>query len=81
VSCTPETLGTRFEVPFLLLHGGADLHTLPSLAEQYLAAVDAPATEFVRLPGGGHMAMLTRPVPHRTAHPSPPPDNHTPSPA
>jgi pimeloyl-ACP methyl ester carboxylesterase len=53
--------GTRFEVPFLILHGDADLQTLPSLAEQYLAVVDAPTKEFVRLPDTGHLSMLAQP--------------------
>lgn len=61
MSCTADTLGIRFDVPFLILHGDADLHTLPSLAEQYLAAIDAPAKEFVRLPGAGHAALLAQP--------------------
>jgi pimeloyl-ACP methyl ester carboxylesterase len=61
MSCTTETLGIRFEVPVLILHGDADLHTLPSLAEQYLSVIDAPTKEFVHLPGAGHMAMLTQP--------------------
>jgi pimeloyl-ACP methyl ester carboxylesterase len=61
MSCTADTLGTRFEVPFLILHGDADLHTLPSLAEQYLDAIDAPTKEFVRLPGTGHLSLLAQP--------------------
>lgn len=61
MSCTPETLGTRFEVPFFVLHGEDDLHTLPVTAEEYLSAVDAPVKEFVRLPGTGHTSLLTRP--------------------
>jgi pimeloyl-ACP methyl ester carboxylesterase len=61
MSCTAETLGTRFEMPFLILHGDADLHTLPSLAEQYLTAIDAPTKEFVRLPDTGHLSMLAQP--------------------
>ena len=61
IACTPETLGTRFEVPFLVLHGGDDVHTLPSIAEEYLAVVDAPVKEFVRLPDTGHLSMLARP--------------------
>lgn len=61
MASTPETLGTHFEVPFLILHGDADLQALPSLAEQYLTAVDAPTKEFVRLPNAGHLAMLAQP--------------------
>jgi pimeloyl-ACP methyl ester carboxylesterase len=61
MACTPETLGTRFEMPLLILHGDADLQTLPSLAEQYLTVIDAPTKEFVRLPDTGHLSMLTQP--------------------
>ena len=61
MACTPETLGTRFEVPVLMLHGDDDCQTLPSLAEQYFAAIEAPAKEFVRLPDTGHMTLLARP--------------------
>jgi pimeloyl-ACP methyl ester carboxylesterase len=61
MSCTPETLGTRFEVPVFILQGEDDVHTLPSLAEEYLSSVDAPRKEFVLLPGTGHLSFLTRP--------------------
>ena len=61
MACTPETLGTRFEVPFLVIHGDTDVHTLPSLAEEYLEAIDAPTKAFVRLPGTGHLSMLADP--------------------
>jgi pimeloyl-ACP methyl ester carboxylesterase len=61
VACTPQTLGTQFEVPVLLFHGEDDWQTLLPFAEEYLAAVDAPSKEFVRLPGAGHLSLLTRP--------------------
>ncbi|GAA0900167.1 alpha/beta fold hydrolase [Virgisporangium aurantiacum] len=61
MACTPETLGTRFEVPVLVIHGDTDAHTLPSLAEEYLEAIDAPVKAFVRLPGTGHLSMLADP--------------------
>jgi pimeloyl-ACP methyl ester carboxylesterase len=61
MSCTPATLGTRFEMPFFILQGDADLHTLPSLAEEYLSTIDAPAREFVSLPGADHASMLSQP--------------------
>lgn len=61
VSCTAETLGTRFGVPMYLFHGEDDEQTLPALAEAYLSAVDAPSKQFVRLPRTGHMSFLTRP--------------------
>ncbi|GIH03731.1 proline iminopeptidase [Rhizocola hellebori] len=61
ISCTPQTLGTRFEVPIFLLHGDTDIHVLPALAEQYVATIDAPVKQFVRLPNTGHLAMLSHP--------------------
>ncbi|GAA1873528.1 alpha/beta fold hydrolase [Asanoa iriomotensis] len=61
VSASPSTLGTRFEIPFFVLHGDADQHTLPGLAESYVSAIDAPHKEFVRLPGAGHLGPLTHP--------------------
>jgi pimeloyl-ACP methyl ester carboxylesterase len=53
---------TRFDVPFFLLHGDSDAHTLTSLAEEYFAAVQAPTKELVLLPGGGHCAVLMQPA-------------------
>jgi pimeloyl-ACP methyl ester carboxylesterase len=61
MACTPETLGTQFGVPFIVIHGDTDVHTLPELAEAYVAAVDAPVKDFVRLPATGHLSMLARP--------------------
>jgi pimeloyl-ACP methyl ester carboxylesterase len=60
MACTPELLGTHFDVPVIFLQGDSDIHALPSLAEEYLAAITAPAKVFVRLPGAGHLAPLTR---------------------
>ena len=51
-------LFTRFEVPFYLFQGDADLLTPAELAEEYFAAVEAPAKGLVLLKGGGHMAIL-----------------------
>lgn len=61
MACTPEWLGTKFDVPVVLLHGEADLHTLPELAQEYITSIDAPHKEFGVLTGCGHMALLTRP--------------------
>jgi pimeloyl-ACP methyl ester carboxylesterase len=61
MAATPPTLGTHFDVPVYFLHGQDDRHTLPSLAEDYLARIEAPAKAFVPLPGCGHLALLTRP--------------------
>jgi pimeloyl-ACP methyl ester carboxylesterase len=54
--------GTRFDIPFFLLHGDTDPHTLTSLATEYYAAVEAPAKDLALLPGGGHCAVLTQPA-------------------
>lgn len=61
MACTPQWLGTSFQIPVVLLHGEADLHTLPTLAREYLSTIQAPGKEFVPLPGCGHMALLMRP--------------------
>ncbi len=53
--------GTRFAVPFFIFQGDADQHTLTSLAQEYFAAVEAPAKDLVLLPGGGHCAVLMQP--------------------
>jgi len=54
--------GTRFAVPFFLLHGDADQHTLTNLAREYFAAVEAPSKDLALLPGGGHCAVLMQPA-------------------
>ena len=61
MATTPATLGTHFDVPFFLLHGADDLHTRPALAQEYLAAIEAPTKEFVLLPGAGHLSLLAHP--------------------
>jgi pimeloyl-ACP methyl ester carboxylesterase len=61
MACTPDWLGTTFGVPIVLLHGAADSYTLPALAQEYIAALDAPVKDLVLLPGCGHMAVLTQP--------------------
>jgi pimeloyl-ACP methyl ester carboxylesterase len=53
--------GTRFAVPFFIFQGDADQHTLTSVAQEYFAAVEAPAKDLVLLPGGGHCAVLMQP--------------------
>jgi pimeloyl-ACP methyl ester carboxylesterase len=54
--------GTRFAVPFFLLHGDTDPHTLTSLATEYFAAIEAPVKDLALLPGGGHCAVLVQPA-------------------
>jgi len=56
-----EAEGTSFAIPFFIFQGAADEHTLTSLAEEYLAAVEAPGKDLVLLPGGGHCAVLMQP--------------------
>jgi len=56
-----RTLGPRFELPFFLFQGDADVFTPTALAEQYFAAVEAPHKEFALLRDAGHFAAFTRP--------------------
>jgi pimeloyl-ACP methyl ester carboxylesterase len=58
---TAAQLGTGFDVPFFILQGDSDQHTLTSLAEEYFTTVTAPAKELVLLEGGGHCAVLMQP--------------------
>lgn len=53
--------GTRFSIPFFLLHGDTDPHTLTHLATEYFADVEAPVKDLALLPGGGHCAVLVQP--------------------
>lgn len=61
MAVTPETLGTRFEVPVLLLHGTQDAFTMPELAQEYVERIEAPAKAYVPLDGLGHMAPFLAP--------------------
>ncbi|MGK3972695.1 alpha/beta fold hydrolase [Sorangium sp. So ce118] len=54
-------LGTRFEVPFFLFQGEADVYTMTSLAEEYFAEVEAPHKAFALIRNAGHFAAFTRP--------------------
>lgn len=49
------------ELPFVVIQGADDIQTPTSLAAEYLEAIDAPAKQFVSLPGGGHMALVAMP--------------------
>jgi pimeloyl-ACP methyl ester carboxylesterase len=61
MAVTPRTLGTRFEVPVLLLHGTQDAYAIPELAQEYVELIDAPAKAYVPLDGLGHMAPFLAP--------------------
>jgi pimeloyl-ACP methyl ester carboxylesterase len=54
-------LGPRFEVPFFLFQGDADVITLTSLATEYFAEVEAPTKELALIPDAGHFAAFTQP--------------------
>lgn len=61
MAVTPELLGTRFEVPVLLLHGTLDAYAIPELAQEYVERIEAPAKTYVPLDGLGHMAPFLAP--------------------
>jgi pimeloyl-ACP methyl ester carboxylesterase len=61
MAVTPQTLGTRFEIPVLLLHGTDDTYAIPELAQEYLERIEAPAKAYVTLDGLGHMAPFLAP--------------------
>jgi pimeloyl-ACP methyl ester carboxylesterase len=61
MAVTPETLGTQFEVPVLLLHGTDDAYATPELAREYVDRIVAPAKTYVPLDGLGHQALFLAP--------------------
>jgi proline iminopeptidase len=77
MAVTPEPLGTRFEVPLLLLHGAQDAYAMPELAQEYVERIEAPAKTYVPMHGLGHMAPLLAPdriiEELTTSLPAPPP--------
>ncbi|HEX8474068.1 MAG TPA: alpha/beta hydrolase [Pyrinomonadaceae bacterium] len=54
-------LGTKFEVPFFVLQGDADLQSPAAPAAEYFSSVEAPTKELVVLKGEGHAALLALP--------------------
>ena len=54
-------LGTTFAMPFFVFQGERDCNTLPALAEEYVATVEAPRKAMALLEDGGHMAVLMQP--------------------
>lgn len=61
MAVTPETLGTRFEVPVLVLHGTEESYAIPELAQEYVERIEAPAKAYVPLDGLGHLAPFLAP--------------------
>ncbi len=58
VTLTQKDLGVEFAVPIFFLQGAEDFTTPTALAQQYLAAIQAPRKEFVALEGCGHFAVF-----------------------
>jgi pimeloyl-ACP methyl ester carboxylesterase len=61
VAYDARRLGTRFEVPFLVVQGDSDVITLTSLAGEYVAEVEAPAKKMALISNAGHFAAFTHP--------------------
>lgn len=61
VAVTPETLGTHFEVPVLILQGAREAFAIAELAQEYVERIEAPAKTYVSLDGLGHMAPFLAP--------------------
>jgi pimeloyl-ACP methyl ester carboxylesterase len=61
MAVTPETLGTRFEVPVFVLQGAQETYAIPELAEEYVELIEAPAKAYVPLAGLGHLSPFLAP--------------------
>ena len=58
VPLTQTELGVDFAVPIFFFQGAEDFTTPTTLAQQYLASVQAPHKEFVSIEGCGHFAVF-----------------------
>jgi pimeloyl-ACP methyl ester carboxylesterase len=54
-------LGSRFEVPILILQGEDDIQAPTICAQEWFDEIEAPSKEFVTLAGEGHAAVLSHP--------------------
>jgi pimeloyl-ACP methyl ester carboxylesterase len=61
MAVTPQTLGTRFQVPVLILQGAQETYAIPELAQEYVESIEAPAKAYVPLDGLGHLAPFLAP--------------------
>jgi pimeloyl-ACP methyl ester carboxylesterase len=61
MAVTPETLGTSFAVPVLILQGAQEEYALAELAQEYVERIEAPAKAYVPLDGLGHLAPFLAP--------------------
>lgn len=57
-----RSLGTSFEVPFVLVQGAHDVVTLTGPAVSYFDDVQAPAKELVLIEGASHFCAFTHPA-------------------
>jgi pimeloyl-ACP methyl ester carboxylesterase len=51
------SLGTKFDVPVVIIQGSDDLVTVTALAKDYFDGISAPHKDFVLLQGHGHFAV------------------------
>jgi pimeloyl-ACP methyl ester carboxylesterase len=53
--------GTRFELPFFIFQGDTDVLTLTTLAQEYIAEVEAPTKALALIKNASHFAAFTQP--------------------
>ncbi|MGK5443237.1 alpha/beta fold hydrolase [Micromonospora sp. URMC 105] len=56
-----DAVGYRFDVPFFVFQGAADIVTPVSTARAYVERVHAPKKAFVTIPDAGHLAEFANP--------------------
>ncbi|WP_246079398.1 serine aminopeptidase domain-containing protein [Paenibacillus piri] len=54
-------LGLRFELPFFVFHGDADIITPPATAKAFFDEIEAPRKHFALIKNAGHLACFARP--------------------
>lgn len=56
-----KPLGTKFDLPILIVQGEDDIQSPAVLAREFFNTIEAPQKEFVSLKGEGHTALLLLP--------------------
>jgi pimeloyl-ACP methyl ester carboxylesterase len=56
-----QRLGTKFEVPFFIMHGDQDIITPLENAKDFFQNIEAPYKEFIQIKNAGHLACFARP--------------------
>lgn len=56
-----RALGSRFNLPIVILQGSEDLIAIPSLTSAYFDMLEAPQKAFILLPNQGHLAIFNDP--------------------